>query len=326
MRRFTLTVGFAAVLALGGGGRSLASEVTAGAILGDLGFRLGEQVSLEQGQVLSRDLPRNRDNELAAVAAAIIPVPLPDAGDVLLEHLENRAFTQIQVPKNHADRTGAEFGDGRLEPVVSAAEDLELNLSDGEVEAMRDEGSNDVVSRYRNILIDRVAAYSDRGLAGIEPYARQHGAQSSPAAELQTAAESAEAFMASYFPKFARALKRFPEPIPEDIEHRFLWTTHEVDGRPAAVLAHDMVDRTDRHTIVSHREFYVSHTYNSLQRVTVLLPVREQTLALAFNRTFTDRVAGPFSGFEKGVGQEMVRKSLVVDLATLRRRAIAEYR
>ena len=288
-------------------------------ILADLGFALGEQVSIDDGAVISRDLPRSRDSELAAVVAVLIPAPLERVEAALLASRRS-GWTSLSV--DGGDWRGGEFSraaDQTLARLDQAAAVNQLNLSAGELSALRSGPSPDAA--YREILVERMQAYADRGLDGVAPYQRTNGQSISPAQELRLAAEASSAFLAKHFPTFAQALMQPPGAAPAIIENHYAWTQATVDGLPAIVLAHDAVDRSGEYCVVSHRQFFVGHTYNSLHGITVLVPARDGTLAVGFKRTFTDRVAGPVNGFQRDGGPQMLREALAAEMAALRSRA-----
>ncbi len=288
-------------------------------ILSDLGFPLGEQVSVDGGAVVGRDLPRSRDSELAAVVAVMILAPLERVADALLASRQS-GWTSLSV--DDGNWRGGEFtraADQALERLDQVAAVSQLNLSAGEFSALRAGPSPDAA--YGEILAERMQAYAARGLDGVAPYQRRNGQSSSPAQELRLAAEASRAFLAKHFPTFAKALMQPPGAAPSTIENHYAWTKASVDGLPAILLAHDAIDRNGDYCVVSHRQFFVGHTYNSLQGITVLVPARDGTLAVGFKRTFTDRVAGPFNGFQRDVGQKMLREALAAEMTALRSRA-----
>jgi hypothetical protein len=68
--------------------------------------------------------------------------------------------------------------------------------------------------------------------------------------------------------------------------------------------------KPNEYVIGVFREFYVAHTYNSLQLVLVTFPVKEGTIVFYSNRTSTDQVAGVGGGMKRKIGGQMLQKEV----------------
>lgn len=309
-------------LVLGAGGASGAGHISAMSLLADLHFKMGEIVSIEEGEIVARDLPRQRDNELAAVAVALVPASLQEVEAALLampsDKKEAKAFSvPVDEDEWRAMKLFSASERKELEHFGAAALGPDVNLSADEMALIHNGKPAD--AGYRDVLVNRVKAYANKGVKGLAPYSRGSGPASSPAAELRTANEESAALLERYLPAVAEALKNYPDS-GQSLDQRFTWSKPTVDGHPTHVLAHEMVDRDETHCVLVRQEFFVGRTYNTQHALTLAVPGTGGILVIGINHTFTDRVAGPFNSFERDVGQKMMREALAEKLENLRRK------
>lgn len=304
-------------------------------MLRELGLTLGDRIAIREGEVRAIDLPRHRDDELAAAVIAFLPARLGTVADVVLDVdtaaiAANGALVSVHVPIDSTDWQGVAFAPPEAAEAVrllQSAPESSFNVSADEIARLRAaadhgdtiRGRKLVSDAWRAVLMDRLRAYVHNGLSGVAPYVRGGSAVRSPATALRGAFDEIKPFLVAYFPAFVTAVERFPETVP-GIDHRFFWKKDTVDGRPAFSLRHDVIDCGPASCLIGRRVFFASHTYDGMQDIVLLLPVRDGTMMYRFVRTYTDRVAGPFNGFERRVGQTMMSKSLIEDAEALRAR------
>ena len=113
----------------------------------------------------------------------------------------------------------------------------------------------------------------------------------------------------------------FPAGAAKEFEHRFYWIKQRVEGRPAFVAAHRTFYQRPDGALITERQFYVSHSYNSLQIILGCLPAGEKTLVFYTNRTFTDQVAGFAPGLRHSIGRKRLLKKIVTSFEEMRDRA-----
>ncbi|MBK8907042.1 MAG: hypothetical protein IPM60_03820 [Rhodospirillales bacterium] len=309
-------------------------------ILRDLGLTLGDRSAIREGEVRTVDLPRLRDDELAVAVVAFLPARLSTMAEAVVElddpgRRTNGTLVSVNVPIDSTDWQGVALTPPEAEEaarLLQSAPDSAFNLSVDEIARLsaaagygetaqgRERGRESVSEAWRAILMDRLRAYANEGLSGVAPYAGGSGVRS-PATALRDAFDQIKPVLAGYFPAFVKAVEGFPEAVP-GIDHRFFWKKEMVDGRSAFSLRHDVVDCGPASCLIGRRVFFVSHTYDGMQDIVLLLPVREGTMMFRFMRTYTQRVAGPFNGFERRVGQTMMSKSLIEDVEDLRARRV----
>ena len=77
--------------------------------------------------------------------------------------------------------------------------------------------------------------------------------------------------------------------------------------RVLATLAHRVLAKRDDHIVVIDHRFYVSHSLNSMQAVSVVVPAESGSIVIYANRSFTDHVAGFGSTVARGIGRVIMR-------------------
>jgi hypothetical protein len=91
-----------------------------------------------------------------------------------------------------------------------------------------------------------------------------------------------------------------------------------VDGRPAVILDHQVIQRTAGGAIVAVRDFYVGHSFNSSQMVLAILPYRNGSLVLYSHYTSSDQVAGVGAGLKRAIGRGHLRAVMFERMERLR--------
>ena len=326
---------------LGHGDHTVASTPQIDEILTQLGFNQSDAQGLMTGKILSNDLEETSDKELAitiamfihasrdqVVQAVLTGKTLEVSRDVLtvteLDHksVEADALAAVALTEAEADEASK---------FLRAAAGSTYNLSQADIDRVKDisrrlqnstlstkggvlHAANDA---YRLILADRLGAYQQGGVRSIGPYERGRGKRATPDKELTDAAGAATV-LAKNQPAFYRAFAHYPRHDTEGIEHHFYCFKQRVEGRPCFILAHRMFEQTPDHALITERQFYVGHTYNSLQIVAGCLEVAGGTIVFYTNRTSTDQVAGMGSGLKHSIGRRQMLKEVTAHLKTVR--------
>jgi hypothetical protein len=301
-----------------------------------LGFTAKEQEELQRGEIVSHDVKELSDKELAITMAVLVPAPLTDlldfarSGKALEMDRDILAHGALGAgAPGDADTTA--FQDvgftpsesGEIRALFEAEPGSRFNLSQQEEQRFaelrktfqakgcdKDPGCADaVVTILRSALRDRLKAYRERGLSGIAPYARAGGQQANPAEELRNATNAAQFVAREYTPIFD-AFLNYPKGDQSGFETQFLWLKQTVQGRPTFILAHRLLCVRDGTAFAAERQFYVGHSYNSLQILCGFIPTQGKTLVVYLNRTSTDQVAGFMTGTRHDMGRKMMEKGV----------------
>jgi hypothetical protein len=305
-----------------------AKPPTIDAVLDRLGYTAEHKATLFEGGIVATDLKRTRDDQLIAAVAVLVQAPLATLADNARRGLNierdeaTTAFGRLDGQAGSEQFLAARYDEAdrrEVERLLGAAADGTFNLSKAELEALHgalggvkpgDGAAADRASQaYQAVLAGRHKAYVETGLDGIADYTA--GARLKPAEELRAAYAQAKPFLDELFPAFSRALGEFPAGQSPDISNSFYWMKRDVEGRPAFVLVHQMVQSGDDFALLSQRQYFVGHTYESLQVVSLALPSDKGTVVFYVNSAYTDKVTGFFSGVAQSVGQSRTKEDLI---------------
>ncbi len=297
-------------------------------LLARLGYSEQDKKDLLAGKIISTDVKRTRDDQLIAAVAVVLPVSIaelaqgPATGRNIERDPEVLAFGELSQGAGAAQFAEVAFTASETAEVrrlLKVKPSATFNLSSEEIAFLRaslgkldrkDPAAAEAASKaYREVLAGRLSAYLEKGLDGIAPY--DHGGKTITAAKgLRAVYKQAEPFLSEHFPAFGTALAEFPKSQPAEISSKIYWMKRVVEKRPAFILAHQMVETGDDYILMGHRQFFVGHTYDSLQVIALALPVQDGTAVFYVNSAFTDKVTGFFSGVAHSVGQGRMKDDL----------------
>lgn len=330
---------------------TLVSNTTAGSmpsveeIMNYLGYTKADSDKLRSGEIISHGLEAGSDKELAVTVGMLVRAPLSEVfkfargSETFKVNREIIEFHDLgNAPPDKSNFDGLSFDAKEADEVAKLLE-VEpgdtFNLSKSEIKRFKAlsgrfkvKGAQNKAAReavnaeYQAILMERYNEYREGGLGAVARYDRG-GKQSSPGKELYDEAKRGK-LMQEKMPEFYGALLNYPRYSAGDISNQFFWIKQRVNKRPAFILAHRMFQfKPEEYALAAFREFYVSHSYNSLHIAMGLLPVKEGTVVFYLNRTSTDQVAGFGGGMKRKIGSKMLRDE-VVELFTEYRQLLEE--
>lgn len=318
-----------------------AANVSVAELLHHLGFKESQQASLLKGDVLSTGLPgMEKENNELAVSAVMLFVRRPLAevvnaymdGEVFRLDTDMIEFHQVNgtsegdVKEQFAGLAYASDEAGEARTVKRFKGGSNFNLSENEIGLFQRAEADELdlvpvmSATWREVLVDRFLSYQAKGLDGIPPYFRSARKQDAPGKEL-TVATASMTLLRDVFPDFYDAILTYPQPVNGDqtpVEHRLFWLKQRVQGRPCFALTHHASDFDDGYAIVLEQQFYVSHSYNSLEAMLGCLPHEGGTIVFYTNRTFTDQVTGFAAGIARSIGRGRIEESVSKHLQKLR--------
>ena len=302
-------------------------------LIDDLFLTKDQCKKLERGQVVAFGLPQLEQDpkELASILLVQVPGSLdevanliklkgifgPDREGVLVFDIVRDADAIMRAASfRPSDRK-------EVQRLLNLKPGLQNNLSQQEISWFQGAaGALEPVKRigaqadaaaskvYQRVLQNRYRAYRKKGLSGILPYYIGNGKYHHPANELRIAAESVT-ILKHNFPGFYKMFLQFPGGESENLEHYFFVVRRTIQDRPWLSLAHWVIDLKTSYALIAQRQYYVGHTYNSLQIIILCLPYKEGTLVSLLNQTFTDKVTGILSNLKHCIGrlcvQEIIR-------------------
>ncbi len=297
-------------------------------VMSGLGYTDQDRSALQSGEIVATDVERTRDDELIASVAVFLPVTVEEllagvrSGDGLRADLGAPAVGLLGSEFNAADWQGLAYTDSdrsEATKLLGFKGGSDFNLAEDEIAALQSKldgvtaRSDDMLDRvsaaYREILVARHDAYIQGGLDGIADY-KQGRTTLEPSAQLAGVANQAKDFLSEHFPEFWNAFSNYPEAQSDDIVSSFYWLKRQVEGRPDFVLMHEMSTGDENYTLMTRREYFVGHTYESLQVVAVALPVENGSAVFYVNAAFTDQITGFIGGVASSVGQGRMRDDL----------------
>jgi hypothetical protein len=264
------------------------TPATAVAVAKSYGFTDADIDKILRGDVLSKDLKEGSDYELAGVVAVLLPKPLSEFADIVLE--------------------------GELLRLDATVRSLNVWKQDESADkAIADLG---VDAAQQAMLKERYEAYRKNGLKGILSYAGGAKNAGSPGELLTLAIKETRTL--DRLPGYANALLSFPaDPLP-GMEHRFFAYEQEVQGRPTFILSHRAAVRGEHDALITEQRYYVSQNYTCRFIANECFEVPGGTLLFYVNRVFTDRVAGVGSTLKHAIGRGKLHADVAANLRRIR--------
>lgn len=283
------------------------------AVLAYLGFDAAAKQQLLAGEIVSRRIQEGEERtELAISVAGLLPASLEEAhaavvrGEVFEVDRNVIEFGALTAwPPDPAEFAGVRFGAEEAADVTALLRfdgGSDFNMSRQEIDRFRksvaghsdgaDPAAREAVSAaYRELLLGRYRAYREKGLAGLAPYDRGRGRTVEPAQTLRLAA-GASRFFQENEPELHKAFVGFPAGEAKGVEHFFYWIKQRVEGRPNFILSHRLLARRPGHAVLAERQYFVGHSFNTVQIVNGAFPVEDGIAVVYTSRTSIDQMAG----------------------------------
>ncbi len=317
--------------------------VTVTRLMEHLGFEESKKSHLLDGKVISTGNPdKEQEKSEMAVSAVMLVIRRP-LSDVVDAYMDGEVFRVQAGLTAWGEINGAAPGDNaskaafdditytahekkEARKVVEFKGGEAFNLADDEIARFRKISTKDsqlvetVSAAWREVLFDRYQANANGGLDAIEPYRRSRKKTVSPGKQL-TVATASFTLLRDHFPWVYDQILTFPHPAPDTktpVGHRFFWLIQEVQNRPNFVLVHHATDIDDHYGIIVEQQYYVGHSYNSLEAVLGCLPYEGGTVVFYTSRVFTCKVTGFAGGIARGIGRKQIMSSVAEELERLR--------
>lgn len=304
--------------------------------LEDISKRCGldsqELERLRSGEIIYQSAPDTRANQLFVSAFFLLQTPLADfesqirAGRIINTSQSALASTPIQkqiLPQDITPILDKTLTDQESQRYLDAAPGVSLNLSPEEISRLQSIKPGptplreSMIVALDEILSKRLNEYFLSGIKGLPPYTRGKS-ESRVGTELLAAAELVPEIIGS-IPSVKDSISLFPAETPAHGEELFQLICQEVENRPDYIMSHFSFYKPDEFSFMSiSRQFYVSHSYNSLMIVTGAVETEAGLLVFYYNSTFTDMVTGLISGVKKSVGQSRMRGNIEKQMTEFR--------
>ena len=294
------------------------AQPTATGVMTDAGLSADAQQRVMNGEFYTGDMPAASDEDLSVAIAFLVKTSPDDlvkqimAGDLVSADSQIQKYGRFSGAGSPADIAALQITDGVAKEYANARAGSALNLSSGEIAAfgaLQGAARQAVQQQLQQMLLARFQAYHSSGLAGIAPYDRGGGSPSDPAGSLRKASQAAKGLQ-KYLPTFQAALLGYPQGALPGMQQIFYWMSYQIDGKPTYVLTHMLSASDGPARAVVQRQYYVSTGYNCEQAVAGFLPVKEGTVVVYANHTFTDQVAGFGGSMKRNIGRRMMATKL----------------
>jgi hypothetical protein len=320
LHRVVLTV---SLLLAGGVGAEVESPLSLEEIGDAFGISARDVAAVRKGKRVGGDLNLVSDNELS-MALALRTSATP--AEIWQYIAEERTFsvdpTIVQYGVLGEDAAASlaklELPDAEIERLANAEPGPDVNLSSAEIESLQKiaasktepkERREALLEGFRQILVGRFEAYRKGGLGAVVPYDRGDGEVASPAVELGHALGELRATK-KLGPDVYDAMARFPNSSSEGVERRFYWIVHGAEDQLLVTLSHRVYGRRDGNIVEFDHRYYVNHTVNSMQVVSVVVTMEGKSVVIYANRTYTDLVAGFMGAVARGIGRTIMRSEI----------------
>jgi hypothetical protein len=290
-----------------------------------------------RGDIVSYPVTENGEREVTVGLAMLVQAPVTQiaqylaSGQLVAKDPSIGESGVLPSELSPGSLVGPGFSSGEWEEAQSLLEatpGTRFNLSFAEIEALRAARASAASSSrpsmaeiasetYRRLLGLRAQSYRQGGLAGIAPYARGGGAVTDPASDLRAAVHDVER-VGRAGSEFHEVLQRYPADQPPQLTSQVYWVKRRVQRRPHLSLLHRMVATGDGPVIHLERYFYVEHSFNSMQTLTLALAYEDATMVFSTTRVSTDEVLGVGSHLKRSVGRGQVRDEMRARLERLR--------
>lgn len=301
------------------------AEMTVDEVLDVTPFSSRDSDMVKKGKTVSTELIKVADRELAIGVACLIK---EDGRDPL------QTF-RVERPMLTPDflRTSGQIGTGAtldaLQEVslgeratdeahhyLQAKPGFGLNLSAAEIDMfkaikVKKPGGANIAQIHKiiqNQLFHRFAAYRDKGLDGIDDYAREDGESTQLARDLKASLNASQG-LKELAPYFHRAWLEYPGSMPANAKEIFFWCRLDIEDRPALSLAHRIATKFDGTEIIGERYFYISRFFDVAYALVAVVPTKEGTLFFYVNRFWVDYWSGPVS-LKRAVGKQIMASKM----------------
>lgn len=244
--------------------------------------------------------------EIAAAQIMYLPVQVADVAALLAEGRFHSRAKKVQELESADEQVNiVSLDDKAARKLKNAEPGDDFNFSAAEFAQMA--AGDDATRTLSSILTARHKAYRQSGLSGIADYQRKK--ETINIVDYLEDTVKAAKVLPKYFPEFYAALLDYPK-TGQSLQHRLFAVAADVEGEPQYLLTHWIIDSAQNYVLVTQRQFYVNHTYDTLQMTFACLPYEKGVLVMMLNQTFTEKVAGFGSGIAHKIGRGRVADAI----------------
>lgn len=292
------------------------AELDVQGLLSDIEQVSGLDLEAERERLLAGELVTSAEGryevekgQIAAAQLKYLPVQVADVVALVSEGRFHSQAKQVQALES-ADTpvTIVSFDDKQAKKLAKAEPGDDFNFSAAEFEQLK-QGGDDVADTLNAILSARHTAYRQTGLRGIADYQRDKK-ESVNIADFLVETAKAATVLPKHFPELYQATLNYPTG-GASLDNKLFAVALDVEGEPQFVLSHWMIDKdSGDYVALVQRQYYVNHTYDTLQMSFLCVPYQDGVLAALLNQTFTPKVAGFGSGMAHNIGRKRLAEAI----------------
>lgn len=309
--------------------------------LGMLGFSKNEVNDLKMGRLRTHSIKDKAPGEFGIVAAIVSNVPVyyfRDYYTYIESYKTLHSFQQVGKFKDKPDLRDLaplRLSKDELKDYVSCKpEDCNLKLTPDEIalipadpDLKTDAGIEEVMSTYRQILLNRLINYRKGGMEGLGGYSDDP--DGSQLADIVNDHLLKFHDMTAYFPTATRYFREYPKYKNKQIQDFFFWSKESQGNKPVISLHHVFFQKVGEDYIMMNKTIYSDHYVLSSISVIHLINYADlggpRTLMVVEQRTLTDLKSDPFRGFGRNILRVNQEKRMVAGLRSVGETMEARY-
>lgn len=284
-------------------------------------FTDSDLAALEKGQMAAKLLPAKDKREVAVVGLVKLQVPQ----EAFVQ------FTRDNIARVNNQRI-LQIGRFSNPPTI---EDLQtLTLENRDIEDMKSctvgdcdlKMSADMIARvhnevdwtapdyrvratllYRQLLLEYVKDYLERGEPALMEYAVNHGVD---LADEHRSLLEASIYFNQFAPEFTNYLRTFPRPALAGVEDAFFWSKLKFGLKPVITVTHVTIwtraAMAAPQVVVASQQIYADHYFDSSLALSAFITLGgpntpTESFLLYTNRSRADSLGGLFSGLKRAI-------------------------
>ena len=285
-----------------------------------------DREALDRGDVVWVPLPDNETSDRALTGVLLVRIHAPldtvmaaMANEPAMQLGETMAIASDEDWNRVANFLQPTLTDNERERLAStdASDAFYLNANELQRLQQSNADASTLAQAWQHVLQQRMQDYQAHGFSSTASIA-SHDEVVLPAEQLADATNSM-VFLRKNFPAFINHLRDYPKNH-DAFPDQFFVSIEQEDNRPVYSLKHQITDIQPNHALIAERQFYVSHSLDSLQVTILCLRDGEHTLVGLLNHVFTGKVSGMGQMIAHRIGRAKAKEKVEPMFEALRER------
>ena len=290
-------------------------------------------VTLPAGRALAMLLPVRQQREVAVAGAERLRVPLEfflDGFRAMPVFKRGQQVLQIREfsdPPRLQDLELLKLPPGEIQALSACMPgNCSVKLSDPMMAQFRAGGAPSLESVFRNLILQFVAQYLEKGDSAMITYADKLPAVRS-LDEFRALLQEFD-WLKDSAPPLYECLESFPGKSCPEIESLVYWSSAKFGLKPVFSITHMMIYRTTKNgrpwVFIAFKQIYADHYFDGSLGLAVVAqqsggPTDPELWVLYINRSRIDALGGLFGPLKKSIAQQRSRAALQKNLVELKK-------